>query len=144
MFSPTASGAERVLGGLCVISTTLEASGAIVHLNDIHSLTFGELDGSRSQRIEAIAAALSNAGFDAQLSAEIRQDMWEKWLFIATAAGITCLMRAAIGDIVAAGGADLATGLLDECAAVATAQGFPPRQALLERARARPRPRVRR
>ncbi len=129
-------GAERVLGGLCVISTTLEASGAIVHLNDIHSLTFGELDGSRSQRIEAIAAALSNAGFDAQLSAEIRQDMWEKWLFIATAAGITCLMRAAIGDIVAAGGADLATGLLDECAAVATAQGFPPRQALLERARA--------
>jgi 2-dehydropantoate 2-reductase len=129
-------GAERVLGGLCVISTTLEASGAIVHLNDIHSLTFGELDDSRSQRIEAIAAALSNAGFDAQLSAEIRQDMWEKWLFIATAAGITCLMRAAIGDIVAAGGADLATGLLDECAAIATAQGFPPRQALLERARA--------
>jgi hypothetical protein len=33
--------------------------------------------------------------------------MWEKWAFIAANVGITCLMRAAIGDIVAAGGADL-------------------------------------
>ena len=129
-------GAERVLGGQCVISTTLEANGGIVHLNDIHALTFGEHDGSRSQRIEAIASALSGARFDARLSDNIRQDMWEKWLFIATAAGITCLMRAAIGDIVAAGAADLVTRLLHECAAIAMAQGFPPRQPSLERARA--------
>ena len=30
-------GAERVLGGLCVISATLDADGGIVHLNDLHS-----------------------------------------------------------------------------------------------------------
>jgi 2-dehydropantoate 2-reductase len=129
-------GEERVLGGQCVISTTLDADGGIVHLNDLHSLTFGELAGGRSERIEAIASMLSGAGFDARLSEEIRQDMWEKWLFIATAAGITCLMRAAIGDIVAAGAAELVTGLLDECAAIATAQGYRPRQPALERARA--------
>ncbi len=129
-------GAERVLGGQCVISATLDANGGVVHLNDLHELTFGELDGSPSRRIEAIAATLSGAGFEARLSEQIRRDMWEKWLFIATGAGITCLMRAAIGDIVAAGAADLATGLLDECAAIATAQGFAPRQPFLERARA--------
>jgi 2-dehydropantoate 2-reductase len=129
-------GAERVLGGQCVISATLDADGGIVHLNDLHSLTFGELAGGRSERIEAIASTLSGARFDARLSEEIRQDMWEKWLFIATGAGITCLMRAAIGDIVAAGATDLVTGLLDECAAIATAQGYPPRQPALERARA--------
>ena len=39
-------GAERVLGGQCVISATLDANGGIVHLNDIHALTFGELDGA--------------------------------------------------------------------------------------------------
>ena len=128
--------AERVLGGQCVISSTLGADGAILHLNDLHSLTFGELPGGRGERIEAVAADLSGAGFEARLSETIRQEMWEKWLFIATGAGITCLMRATIGDIVAAGGADLATGLLAECAAVATAQGFAPRAAVLERARA--------
>ena len=129
-------GAERVLGGQCVISSTLDANGAILHLNDLQSLTFGELAGGRSERIEAVAADLSGAGFDARLSEAIRQEMWEKWLFIAAGAGITCLMRAAIGDIVAAGGANLATGLIAECAAIATAHGFAPRAELLQRAHA--------
>jgi 2-dehydropantoate 2-reductase len=129
-------GADRVLGGQCVTSATLDPDGAIVHLNDLHALTFGELDGSRSPRIETIATALLNAGFDARLSDEIRQEMWEKWVFIATAAGITCLMRAAVGGYVAAGGADLATGLLTECASIAAAQGFPLREPALEQARA--------
>jgi 2-dehydropantoate 2-reductase len=128
-------GAQRVLGGLCAISVTLDTEGGIVHLNELDNLTFGELDGSRSSRIEAIASDLSGAGFDARLSDGIQQDMWEKWVFIAAAAGITCLMRASIGEIVAAGAADLATGLLDECAAIATHRGFPPRPAFLQRAR---------
>ena len=45
--------AERVLGGQCAISVTLGADGAVVHLNDWHALSFGELDGSRSPRIES-------------------------------------------------------------------------------------------
>ena len=106
------------------------------HLNDLHAMSFGELDGSRSRRIETVASALLGAGFAARLSDEILQEMWEKWVFIAAAAGITCLMRATIGDIVAAGASDLAATLLNECAAVAAAQGFPPREAALERARA--------
>ncbi len=129
-------GIERVLGGQCVISATLGADGAIIHLNDLHALSFGELDGSRTPRIETIASALLDAGFDARLSDEIRQEMWEKWVFIATAAGITCLMRAAVGDYVAAGAADLATALLTECASIGAAEGFPPREPALERARA--------
>ena len=128
-------GPERLLGGQCAISVTLGDDGAVVHLNDWHALSFGELDGCRTPRIEAVAAAMLNAGFDARLSNEIKQDMWEKWVFIAAAAGITCLMRASIGDIVAAGAADLASGLLEECASIAAAQGFPLREPALARAR---------
>ncbi len=128
-------GPKPILGGQCVISATLDADGAIVHLNDLHALSFGELDGSRSRRIEAIASALLGAGFDARLSDEILQEMWEKWVFIASAAGITCLMRSAVGDYVAAGASDLAAALLTECAAIASAQGHPPRESALERAR---------
>ena len=128
-------GAERVLGGQCAISVTLGPEGDVVHFNDWHALSFGELDGSRSPRIEAIASELLNAGFDARLADNIRQEMWEKWVFIATAAGITCLMRASVGDYVAAGGADLALGLLNECASIAAAEGFPLREPALERGR---------
>src|ERR1039457_1924500 len=59
--------------------------------------------------------------------------MWEKWVFLATLARCTCLMRGAIGDIsVAPGGADLVLRLPDECRAVAAAKGYPPREAFLD------------
>jgi 2-dehydropantoate 2-reductase len=128
-------GAERVLGGQCLISAVLDPDGRIVHLSDSHTLSFGERDGSHSARVEAIASLLLGTRFEARLSEAILQDMWEKWVFIATGAGITSLMRATIGDIVAAGAAELATNLFDECAAIATAQGFPPRPEFLERTR---------
>ncbi len=129
-------GAPAVLGGQCVISTTLDAEGRILHLNDTHGLSFGEPDGARSPRSAAIKTALTGARFDSQLSDIILQEMWEKWVLIATMAGITCLMRAAVGDIVAADGGDLATALLQECSGIAAAYGFAPREAITSRNRA--------
>jgi 2-dehydropantoate 2-reductase len=128
-------GAGAVLGGQCVISADLDAEGRILHLTDTHSLTFGERDGTRSARAEAIERALSDAGFELRASEAILQEMWEKWVFIASGVGITCLMRAAIGDIVAAGGGDLATAMYDACAAIATRNGFAPRPVAAQRGR---------
>ena len=60
-------------------------------------------------------------------------DMWEKFVQLGLGAGITCLMRASIGDILAApGGREAMFSLFDECCAVATAAGFPPRPAFIE------------
>jgi 2-dehydropantoate 2-reductase len=128
-------GAAPVLGGQCVIGTSLDPEGRVMHLNELNLLSFGERDGSRSARAEAIASELSGAGFEARLSTAIMQEMWEKWVFIATAAGITSLMRAPIGDIVAAGAAALPTRLLEECAAIASREGFPPGEPSVQRYR---------
>ena len=128
-------GAARVLGGLCMISATLDAEGTIQHLNELHGLVFGELDGTMSQRVEQIAADFSTAKFDSRATPLILQEMWEKWAFIASAAGATCLMRASIGDIVAAGGADINLHIVDECCAIAAANGFAPRQPSIDRIR---------
>ncbi|HZV21825.1 MAG TPA: 2-dehydropantoate 2-reductase [Hyphomicrobiales bacterium] len=124
---------SHTVGGLCVISTTLDTEGRIIHLNDVHALAFGERDGTMTPRMERINAVMANANFDARLSSEIMQEMWEKWVFIASVAGINCLMRATIGDIVEAGGAALSERLLAECSAIAAANGFPLRPATLER-----------
>ena len=128
-------GPAHLLGGLAMISTVLEPGGRIAHMNKLHILAFGERDGSRSPRIEAVAAAFSGAMFVSRLTENIMQEMWEKWVFIATCAGITCLMRSTVGDIVAAGAADLGTALLAECAAISSSQGFPPSAASLELSR---------
>jgi 2-dehydropantoate 2-reductase len=124
-----------VLGGQCVISVTLDGDGHILHLNDTHGLSFGEQNGEISPRAEAIAATFSGAKFESRLSKTILQEMWEKWVLIATMAGSNCLMRAAVGDIVAAGAENLSLALLDECAAIATAQNFAPSEAAMTRNR---------
>jgi len=128
-------GPEHILGGLCVISASLEPDGRIAHLNEIHNFVFGELDGTKSTRAETIELLLSPARFESRLSDNVLQEMWEKWVFIATGAGITCLMRATVGDIVTAGASDLVTKLLDECASIASGQGFRPTERALERSR---------
>ena len=128
-------GARAVLGGQCQISTTLDAEGRVIHLNDQHTMSFGELDGSRSERIEAVNADFTGANFDAALSLTVLQDMWEKWIFIATMAGITCLMRAALGDIAKAGGTPTALSLFEECGAIAAKNGHGPRAVVSERVR---------
>jgi 2-dehydropantoate 2-reductase len=127
-------GAGRVLGGQCFISARLDPAGRVLHLSDVHELSFGERSGERTPRVEALAATLAGARFEARASDVILLEMWEKWVFLATLAGITCLMRAAIGDLVAAGGAALAASLLEECRSVAAAAGWPPRPAFLESA----------
>lgn len=70
-------GAAPVLGGQVMISAVLDPEGCIRHLNDTHLLSFGARDGVRSARVEAVAAALSGAGFEARLSPAILQEMWE-------------------------------------------------------------------
>jgi 2-dehydropantoate 2-reductase len=128
-------GAERVLGGLCIISATLDDDGVVMHLNDTHLLTYGELGGARTARIDAIAAAFDGANFDARATDTIVQELWEKWVFLASLAGITSLMRAVVGDIERAGASPLALALLAECSAIAALRGFAPRPAVLERVR---------
>ncbi|PYJ53260.1 MAG: hypothetical protein DME82_14545 [Verrucomicrobia bacterium] len=52
------------------------------------------------------------------------QEIWEKWIQLATLGAITCLMRGTIGEIVAvSGGAELSIKMLDESKAIATAWG---------------------
>ena len=118
-------GAGAVLGGQCLISATLDPDGRVLHLNELHLLSFGEQNGAKSPRTQAIAAAFSGANFQSRLSPAIMQEMWEKWSFIAAAAGINCLMRANFGDIVAAGAAGYANAMFDECCAIAAANGHP-------------------
>jgi 2-dehydropantoate 2-reductase len=127
-------GPGRVLGGSCFISARLDGAGRVVHASHIHRLVFGERSGGHSTQVDAIAAAMAGANFDAVASDQIVLKMWEKWVFLAALAGITCLTRSAVGDVVAAGGADLAVSLLEECRSIAVASGYPPRPESLQAA----------
>lgn len=130
-------GAGAVLGGVCQIAATLNDAREIVHLNDMQSIAFGEVGGGLSARVNAVADAFGDAGFDSKASPQIMQEMWEKWVFLASLAGSTCLFRAPLGDILATpDGEAVIERLFAECRAVAAENGTPVREAFVERARA--------
>lgn len=134
----TRFGAEKVLGGSCAIAATLTPEGSIRHMSDLCSITYGERDGGPSERIAAVDSLMKAGGpkFQPRLSDKIQLEMWEKWVFLASLAAGTTLMRAAIGDIVLApGGTGLMVALHEECIAIATASGFAPREKVAAGAR---------
>ena len=127
-------GRERVLGGLCAIAATLNEKREVVQLQPMQSLTFGERDGKISERVRAIAEVIKSGDFNGTASENVIQDMWEKWVLLTSLAASTSLMRASLGNILAApGGKDFVLGILDECKSVASAEGYPPRAPFMER-----------
>jgi 2-dehydropantoate 2-reductase len=127
-------GEHAVIGGVSFVATELDSAGRIVQLADFQQLAYGERNGQTTPRLQRLDATLQGAGFDARLSADIMQKMWEKWVQLASLGAVTCLMRGAIGEIVAVpGGADLSLKVVDESVAVATACGHKPSENVLSR-----------
>ncbi len=122
-----AFGAERVLGGLCHVSVAYSAEdGVIRQLGSLARLTFG-CRTSRQRIPETVRASLLAMTADVRESEDILAAMWRKFAFISALAGITCLLRADIGAIVATpDGASLASHLYFECAEVARRSGHEP------------------
>lgn len=119
-------GKDAVLGGVCFVYTEIDSQGRIIQLNDVQSLTYGELDGKKTSRIEAVHQLFSGAGFETAISGDILQEMWQRWVWNASLGAITCLLRGNIGEIAAVpGGAELCLSALRECAAIAGACGYP-------------------
>lgn len=130
-------GTDRVLRGLCSIAVRLDSDGAIEHMSEMHALRFGEVDDRRTPRVEAIEALMQGCKFDGRASFSIQQAVWEKWVMLASLAGMTCLMHANVGQIVVAPeGRQLMLDTIDECASIAAAHGYAPRQHVLDGTRA--------
>jgi 2-dehydropantoate 2-reductase len=129
-------GERPVLGGVCLVSTDLDEQGRIVQMGPMQKLVYGERNGENTPRIHSFNETMRGAGFDTELSVNIMHAMWEKWVFIASSGLVTCLFNGSIGEVNdVSDGEQAALEALDECAAIASACGFAPSPASLERAR---------
>jgi 2-dehydropantoate 2-reductase len=119
-------GVSAVLGGVVIIAATVNQQGDIVRLAPWASLTTGAQPSPTPPDAIGLAATLDVPGFDFALSTDILADMWSKWVFIATLGAFTCLMRGAVGEIVAQPGGDqLGPAFVAEATAIASANGYP-------------------
>ena len=126
-------GRARILGGVAKIAVTLTPEGVIKHLNDWQYITFGEQDGTLSPRVLALKALFDKTSVVAAAVPNIMQIMWEKIVHLSTIAGMTCTMRASVGEIARTrDGAGLMIEFLELNAEIARREGFPPSDKFME------------
>ncbi|MFN9771782.1 MAG: 2-dehydropantoate 2-reductase [Burkholderiales bacterium] len=68
---------ERIIGSVVYPASELVAPG-VIKVVEGNRFTLGELDGSRSERIDGLSKALIAAGFKAPVSKDIRSEIWVK------------------------------------------------------------------
>jgi 2-dehydropantoate 2-reductase len=92
-------GDKAVMGGVAYVGTHIARPGVIHQVGTLQRLVFGEYDGKKSTRAEALLAALLKAGIQAELSDDIRRTLWEKYTFLVGLSGATAGMRTTIGPV---------------------------------------------
>jgi 2-dehydropantoate 2-reductase len=117
--------AARVWGGVAHLAVTQTPDGAIQHLNRLNTIQFGPRRGGCDERAAKLAELFASTLVDACACARIEHRLWEKLIFIAALAGITCLMRSSVGVVLnTTTGEEALLGLFAECKAIAAADGL--------------------
>ena len=130
----TKFGKDRVMGGVAQIAATLSPTGAVKQLTDLHMLTVGHRSAAHEKIARDFFALCENSGFDRLYSENIEQSLWDKWVFLASLAGMTTLCRGHVGKISAAPwGIESTTSFYAESCAIAAANGFPTKDAAQKR-----------
>ncbi len=73
-----ALGVERVLGGIAIFGAVRPAAGVVRRTGTTSWLVIGELDGSQSERVAAIAALTSHGSWETRISHNILGVLWSK------------------------------------------------------------------
>ena len=94
-----AYGASHIMGGVGYVATTIDRPGVIRQTGPMQRLIFGEFDGQRSERAEAFHEACIRGGINAEISSDIRREIWQKFVFLVGLSGTTTTMRTTIGPI---------------------------------------------
>jgi 2-dehydropantoate 2-reductase len=92
-------GDKAVMGGVGYVATHIARPGVIRQVGTLQRILFGEYDGKRSVRAQALLELALKAGLQAELSTDIRRTLWEKYTFLVGLSGTTATMRSTIGPI---------------------------------------------
>jgi 2-dehydropantoate 2-reductase len=93
--------ADRVIGGVAAIASTIASPGVIKHTSQFASIRFGRADKKADAKLSAFVEAGKAAKIDIALSDDIQRDLWLKFIFLTAMAGSTAGLRSPIGPIVA-------------------------------------------
>ena len=116
---------ENVFGGVAHVSSNTTSPGEIKHVGKIKRLTFGSRYEANKNIANEFYQLCRKADFQTMLSDNIDQDIWEKWIFLATIAGATTLFQTSIDNInTKPNGKIFIQNLWNECINISKENGY--------------------
>ena len=116
----TLGGRGVVLRGITQFGAIFERPGMIRYMVKGYTLL------EKHERSARIATVLNNAGLDCRICADITTEVWRKLVFNCVVNPITAIIGGEVGDIVDPCLSRLKQLVIDECLAVAEAEGISP------------------
>jgi 2-dehydropantoate 2-reductase len=92
-------GAAHVLGGVAYIAASIRTPGVIAHVGTMARLRIGAFENGLRDRARALVDACHAADVEAELVADVRRALWEKFVFLNALSGLTCLSRQPLGVV---------------------------------------------
>jgi 2-dehydropantoate 2-reductase len=92
-------GKRHAAGGVAQIAAVIGEPGVIVHTGTMQVLRYGAAEAGQRPLLEQFDAACASAGFTHELVEDIELALWQKFVFLSSFSGITCLTRQPIGVV---------------------------------------------
>lgn len=90
---------HNVGNGVARVSTTISAPGVITQTGAFHSFIFAERDSRPSARVDALRAAINDAGSSAPETDDIVKELWSKFVLFSALSGVTAAGRCTVGEL---------------------------------------------
>ena len=107
------------------VSSNTKSPGEIKHVGKIKRLSFGTRYQGNQEIANDLYQLCRKADYQTILSEDINQDIWEKWIFLATIAGATTLFQTSIDNInTKPNGKIFIQNLWNECINISKENGY--------------------
>jgi 2-dehydropantoate 2-reductase len=117
-------GKQHTIPGTAYIAAVLGGPGVMLHTSKFATMRCGPIDGKPDAKLDAFVEAAKAANIDIQPQDDMNRERWQKFIFLSSMAGMNCMTRQPIGQILA----DPETRafykrLMEECLAVGQKSG---------------------
>ena len=94
-------GEEKTFGAVAQISSYIDEDQYVIHKGNLASFFVGNMSGVINEKLLKFCEICNNSGLDIRYKSNIKEKIWEKFIFLSAYSGITTLAKKSIGEIFA-------------------------------------------
>ena len=92
-------GIDNSYGAVAQISSYIGANQEVIHKGDLATFFVGNMNNKTDEKLSSFCEKSKNTGLDIRQKNNIKEKIWEKFIFLSAYSGITTLTKKTIGEI---------------------------------------------